>query len=81
MKFGKPLRYALGKFLFQFHKLLTGDDVIVTSFIFSTFHQTIAYISNSIELTNFILGTNIQQHKVHLIVRVQMTLTDAEGHR
>ena len=27
------------------------------------------------------LGTNIQHHKVHLIVRMQVTLTDAEGRR
>ena len=45
------------------------------------FLQTIVKISIYIEPTNFILGTSIQQHKVHLVVRVQMTLKDAEGHR
>ena len=30
-------------------------------------------ISNSIELTNFILGTNIHQHKVYLMIKVKVT--------
>ena len=30
--------------------------------------------------TNILLGTNKQQHKVHLMITVKMILTDAEGH-
>ena len=48
-----------------------GDDVIVMSF---SFLQTIVHISNSIEPTNFILGTNVQLHKVHLVIRWKVTL-------
>ena len=42
-----------------------------------SFLQTIANISISIEPKNFIFGSSIQQHKVHLIVRVQGILSDA----
>ena len=35
MKFGMSLRYAVGRFMFKFHKIQTDDDVIVTSFKFS----------------------------------------------
>ena len=44
-------------------------------------HLNFVHISIFIESKNFILGTNIQQDKVHLFVKVQVTLTDAEGHR
>ena len=44
-----------------------------------SFLQTI--VSNSIEPTNFILGTNTQQHNVHLMIKMKVTLTDDEGHR
>ena len=40
-----------------------------------SFLQTIVNISNSIEPTNFILGTDVQLHKVHLLIRVKVTLT------
>ena len=54
-----------------------GYDVIVT---FSNFHQTIVHTSKSIEATKFILGTNIQQQKVLLLmIKVKVTLTDDEG--
>ena len=72
MKFNLSLRYALGRFVFEFDKVRLDDDVIVTSF---KFLQTTVHISNSIEPTNFILGTNVQLHKVHLLIRVKMTLT------
>ena len=42
--------------------------------------QTIVYISNSIEPTNFVLGTNTQQYNVHLIIKMNVTLTDDEDH-
>ena len=45
------------------------------------FLQTFVHISNSIEPTNFILGTNVQLHKVHVLIRVKVTLTEAECHR
>ena len=72
MKFSLSLRYALDRFVFEFDKIGSDDDVIVTSF---KFLQTIFHISNSIEPTNFILGTNVQLHKVHLLIRVEVTLT------
>ena len=59
MKIGILLIYALGRFVFA-HKSRMGNDVIVTQFKF--FSQTIVHVSNSIEPTNFILGTSIQQH-------------------
>ena len=46
-----------------------------------SFLQTIVHISNSIALTNFVLGTNTQQHNVHLMMNIKVTLTDDEGHK
>ena len=48
------------------------DDVIVTSFKFSA--NNFVHISNSIEPTKFILGTNGQLHTIHLLIRVKVTL-------
>ena len=62
--------------MFAFNKSQTGDDVLVISFL-----QTIVHISNSIEHTNFILNTNIQQHDVHLMIKMKVTLTDYKGRR
>ena len=56
------------------------DDVIVMSFKFSIYKINV-HISNSIEPTNFILGTNIQQHEIYTMIKVQVTLTKTEGHR
>ena len=36
MKFGMSLGYTLGRFVFDCHKNRMGDDVIMTSFMFST---------------------------------------------
>ena len=47
----------------------------------SSFLQTIVHISNTIEPTNFVLGTNTQQYNAHLIIKMKVTLTDDEGHR
>ena len=71
-------RYTLSRFVFKFHKIRMGDDVIMTSL---TFLQTIVHISKSIEPTNFVLGSNTQQHNVHLRIKMKVTLTDDEGHR
>ena len=79
MKVGMSLKYTLGRFVFKFHKNRMGDDVIVTSFNLS-FHQTIVHISNFIEPTNFVLETNTQQHNVHLMIKMKVTLSDDEGH-
>ena len=46
-----------------------------------SFLQTIVHISNSIEPTNFVLGTDTQQYKVHLMIKMKVTLTDDEGHK
>ena len=35
MKFSLSLRYALGRFVFEFDKIRIGDDVFVISFKFS----------------------------------------------
>ena len=67
MKFSVSLRYVL-RFVFEFDKIQMGDDVIVASFRFSA---KIVYISNSIEPTNFTLGTNVQGYTVHLLIRVK----------
>ena len=56
--------------MFEFDKIRMGDDVIVTSFEFSVNNC----ISNSIEPINFILGTNIQLHMIHLLTRVKVML-------
>ena len=45
------------------------DDVIMKSFKYS------------IEPTNFVLGTNTRQHKVHQMIKMKLTLTEDEGHR
>ena len=45
------------------------------------FYPTIVHISNSIEPSNFVLGTNTQQHNVHLMMQMKVTLMDDEGHR
>ena len=55
-----------------------SDDVIVLSF---KFYPNNCPISHSIEPTNFILGTNTQQHNVHLMLKMKVTLTDNESHR
>ena len=73
MKFNLSLRYAHGRFVFEFDKVRMDDDVIVTSFNFSA-NNCPHNISNSIEPTNFILGTNVQLHKVHLLIKVKVTL-------
>ena len=39
------------------------------------------HISNSDVHANFIFGTNIQQHKIDIMIKVQVTLTKAEGHK
>ena len=63
------LRYTFGRFVFEFHKNRIGEDVIVTSFKFS---PTVVHISISITHTNFILGTNTQQHDVHQMIKVNV---------
>ena len=61
---------------------LVKIELVMTSLLRPlSFLQTIVHISISIETTNFKLGTDIQHYKVHLIIRVQVTLTDTEGHR
>ena len=42
-----------------------------------SFLQTIIHILNFIESTNFVLGTNVQQNKVHLMIQVKVTLAYA----
>ena len=77
IKFGMSLRYVLGRVVFELYKsngLCRCCDVL-------SYHHTIIHTLNSIEPTNFILGTNIQQHEVHLMIKVKVTLTDSEGHR
>ena len=48
-----------------------------------SFLQTVFHISNSIEPTNFVLGTNTQQYayNVHLLIKMKVTLANDEGHR
>ena len=53
-----------------------SDDIIVTSFKFSLYKCP---FSNSTEPTNFIAGANIQLHKTHIMIKVQVTLSKAEG--
>ena len=55
------------------------DNVIVASLRHLSFLQTIVHISNCIEPTNFILGTNTQQQNVHQMVKMKVTLTDDDG--
>ena len=78
LKFGLPLWYALCRFVVEFYKNQMGDDVIVTSFQFSPYKCP---YFKSTEPTNFIFGTNIQQHKVHLMIKMKLTLTDDKDHR
>ena len=39
-----------------------------------SFLQIIVHISNSFEPTHFLFGTNVQLHKLHLLIRVKVTL-------
>ena len=45
------------------------------------FLHTNVHISKSSVPINSIFGTNIQQHNVHLMIKDQVILTKAEGHR
>ena len=54
------------------------DDVIGTSCKFSANNYP---FSISMEPINFILGTNVQQYKVHIMIKVKVKLTYAKGHR
>ena len=45
------------------------------------FLQSNVHISNSIEPTNFVFGTNTQQHNVYPRMKMKMIFTDDEGHR
>ena len=58
-----------------------GDDVIMTSFKFSPNNCPYLNQFNSIESTNFVLGTNTQQYNVHLMIKAKVTLMDDECHR
>ena len=78
MTFGMSLRYTRDQFVFKFHKNRMSDDVIMTS---SMFLQTIVNISNSMEPTNLVLGTNTQHHYFRLIIKMKVTLTANVGHR
>ena len=72
-----PLRYALFRFVLEFYKNQMGDDVRRHLW----FLHTNVHISNSTEPTNLNVGTNIQQHEIHLRIKVQVTLTKAEDHK
>ena len=78
MKFSMSLRYTLDHIVLKFHKNRMGDDIIVTSFKFSP--NNCPYLKFYCS-TNFVLGTTTQQHKVHLNIKMKVTLTDAKGHR
>ena len=78
MKFSMSLIYILGQFVYKFHKIRMGGDIIMTSL---SFLQTIVHISNSIEPTTFVLEINAQQYNVHLMIKMKVTFTDDEGHR
>ena len=71
--------YAYSRFAFNFD-INYIKFVMMSLWRYSSFLQTIVYVSNFNEPTDFIHGTNIH-YKVHLVIRVQVTLTDAEGHR
>ena len=73
-----PLRYALCRSEIEFHKNQIGDDVIVTSF---KFPKTIIHISNSIEPTDFVLGTSTQEYNVHLTIEMKVTWAVKVGQR
>ena len=77
MKFSMSLRYTLGRFVLNFIKI---EWVMTSLWRHLSFPETIVHISNSVEPTNFILGINIQQHNVHLMIKMNVTLTDDEGH-
>ena len=60
LKFDIPLRYALGRFAFEFHK----NEWAMTSLSrHLNYLRTVVHISNSTELTNFAHGTNINNIK------------------
>ena len=66
-----PFKYALGKFAFEFHENRMGEDAIVTSLMFTP--NNCPYF-NSTEHADFIIGSNIQQYKVHLMIKSEIDL-------
>ena len=64
-------RYTLDSIIFEIYENRMDDNVFEASFKFVC---TIVHISNSIELTNFILGKNIQQHRVHQMLKSESDL-------
>ena len=78
LKFGMPLWYVLCRFVQEFYKNKLG---MTSWWRHISFFHTNVHISNSSTPTNFIFGTDIQQHKIHLITKVQVALINAEGHR
>ena len=71
LKFGIPLRYVLCRFLLEFYKHKMEDDVMVTSFKFSPYKCPYFKFFWTYKL-HFLV---IQHHKIHLTIKVQVTLT------
>ena len=78
MKFSMSLRYTLGRLFLNFIKV---EWVMTSLWRHLRLLQAIVHISSSVEPTNFVLGTNAQQHNVHSMIKMRFTLTDDEGHR
>ena len=64
LKLGMPLRCALCRFVVEFHK-----NQMTSWWRHFNFLHTNVHISNSIEPTKFIFGTNIQQLEMHLMIK------------
>ena len=64
--------YTLGRIVFQFHKIWMGDDVIMTSFKFS---------SNNCPYVKFHWTDKLRTWNEYDMIKMKVTLKDDEGHR
>ena len=70
MKLGLLLKCALSRFIYM---NVIKIKSVMTLWRLKCSPNNLVYISNSIEPKHFILGTHIQQHKVHLMIRLKVT--------
>ena len=69
--FGSKVKVTVTYYPFFLHNYLLGISALLCPII----------IKFNMSLINTLGRTNIQEHDVHLIIKVKMALTDDEGHR
>ena len=82
MEFGRFLRYAFGRFMFEFDKNPTNDDVIVTSFKFSPYKCQYFQFYWTYKLQFWYkVNKHSTTEKKNPMIKVQVTFTKAEVYR